>query len=282
MDHGPIAKEIVRQLEYSINRTRSRPIREYTPTKSVIERVKKEAEGESAFDEYGLRLELWNAYIRGDGGATIRQFSDGSSQFTVICAVGHPVRRLDYILSVWSRVCQLFGVCAKIIWFAHPMPRTVVRGGPGGPGPGQINGGYCIRCNPNTIVIYRAEDATRVLIHELLHATCSDSRLSPLIPNVPYIESEAEAWAEIIHAILFNGVKGVNAQLEYSVRQNKILRDIYSVTDPESYAWRYTVGKEDVWRRIGFALPVAAAFPLPRVPRTLSLSLSLTNTPHPK
>ena len=57
-----------------------------------------------------------------------------------------------------------------------------------------INGGYTYSCNHETIVIYRAEDATRVLIHELQHSCCLDKR----IHSTDIIEANTEAWAELL------------------------------------------------------------------------------------
>lgn len=121
-----------------------------------------------------------------------------------------------------------------------------------------INGGYCIACRPETIVIYRAEDAVRVLIHELQHAACCDNHQEP----VPIVEAKTEAWAELIYAMFMavtNRISPAKAwaiQSGWSASQNNKLRTHYAVNGPQSYAWRYTVGKEEVWRQ--WDLPVGA------------------------
>jgi hypothetical protein len=113
-----------------------------------------------------------------------------------------------------------------------------------------INGGYCMACKPETIVIYRAEDAVRVLIHELQHAACCDNHQEP----VPIVEAKTEAWAELIYAMFMaiihriSPMKAWSIQSGWSASQNNKLRIHYSVLGPQSYAWRYTVGKEDVWK----------------------------------
>lgn len=116
--------------------------------------------------------------------------------------------------------------------------------------PEHINGGYCMACKPETIVIYRAEDAVRVLIHELQHAACCDNHEEP----VPFVEAKTEAWAELIYAMFMaitNRISPAKAwaiQSGWSVGQNNKLRRYYGVTGPQAYAWRYTVGKEEVWK----------------------------------
>ena len=118
-------------------------------------------------------------------------------------------------------------------------------------GPPHINGGYTYPCNVQTIVLYRAEDATRVLIHELQHASCLDHHEH----GVDLVEAETEAWAELLYAgFLSHGNKAifherVRAQAEWMQVQNKEVRRRIGHT--MRFPWRYTVGKEDVWRRWG-------------------------------
>lgn len=119
--------------------------------------------------------------------------------------------------------------------------------------PENINGGYTYRCDPETIVIYRAEDATRVLIHELMHSCCLDKPEN----GVDIMEAETEAWAELIYIgfvsqgkkFIFNDL--LKRQSEWMRKQNKKVKR--HMKDPESreFPWRYTIGKEDVWRRWG-------------------------------
>ena len=124
-------------------------------------------------------------------------------------------------------------------------------------GPINVNGGYCRACAPDTIVIYRREDALRVLIHELQHAGCLDDHSMP----TPQLEAHTEAWAELIYAMVgavVHHIKPEEAwriQTAWSAAQNRRLRDEFGVTGPAAYAWRYTVGKEEVWRAMD--LPVS-------------------------
>jgi hypothetical protein len=221
----------------------------------------------AVFDVLGLREAMWRAYNAGS--ARLRVFKGAEGARIVLLEMrDSPVPNLRRVLGVWSRLCRMFGVGAgtgasavpvHIVWFAHPLARVVKMGEV--PGPAQVNGGYCIRGRPDTIVIYRAEDATRVLIHELLHATHSDSRRAGTVPE---IEAETEAWAEVIYGLLIGGREGLKKQLAHAVKQNRVLRDYYGVDGPASYMWRYTVGREDVWMRMGLALPAINKVPVVR------------------
>lgn len=137
-------------------------------------------------------------------------------------------------------------------------------------GPTHINGGYCMACDPRTIVIYRREDALRVLIHELQHATCMDNHKE----DEAIIEAKTEAWAEIIYAMLAavrNRIDPATAwavQATWSSAQNERLRAA-GVRSPADYAWRYTVGKEAVWQRMGLWPPSS------KLPKSRSNSLQL-------
>lgn len=153
---------------------------------------------------------------------------------------------------LWWRIVRIFHLNADILIFAHPKQRIA-------PPKGQpitqahVNGGMTDRCNPKSIVIYRLEEVTRVLIHELFHASCSD----PYTKDTPHIEADTEAWAEIILCAL--AAKGderawehyMKQQFQWTLRQVATLRDSYSVHSPSQYAWRYLVGKLEVWKMLG-------------------------------
>jgi hypothetical protein len=115
--------------------------------------------------------------------------------------------------------------------------------------PLNINGGYTYPCNPETIVIYRAEDATRVLIHELMHSCCLDNHAN----GVDRVEAETEAWAELLyvgflskgHTPLFH--KLLHNQSAWIIGQNKEVQK--HMKTQMQFPWRYTIGKEEVWKR---------------------------------
>jgi hypothetical protein len=149
-----------------------------------------------------------------------------------------------------------------VFWFAHPGRRQFPTAGKPVDAK-HINGGYCMSCKPDTIVIYREEDALRVLIHEMQHASCLDNYKHSL----PVIEAECEAWAEIFYSMFMARKHGLQPetawriQLAWSLSQNRRLREKHGVNSPAAYAWRYTVGKENVWRKYGLLwdVPVGQA-----------------------
>lgn len=154
---------------------------------------------------------------------------------------------------LWARILRLYSHKGKpftIFFLAAPHLREIP---PKGTliTPYNINGGYTYPCNHETIVIYRAEDATRVLIHELQHSCCLDNHAR----GVDYVEAETEAWAELIYcAVLSQGIKRdfhtmIKRQSTWMLSQNKIVRQ--HIGSSKAFPWRYTVGKEEVWKRWG-------------------------------
>ena len=130
-----------------------------------------------------------------------------------------------------------------------PHIREFPRNGP--IGPTNINGGYTYPCNHETVVVYRAEDATRVLIHELQHSACLDHEEL----GIDRVEAETEAWAELFYcAFLSHGDTGlfhwmISSQSAWILAQNARVRTYINKT--QAFPWRYTIGKELVWRRWG-------------------------------
>ena len=118
-----------------------------------------------------------------------------------------------------------------------------------------INGGYTVPCDGTSIIIYRQEEALRVFIHELLHASCTDPKVA-----IPFVEAETEAWAEIVLCgIMAKGRKAswetlMKKQIKYAVEQaNTVMRN-HKVKSEADYAWRYIVGRIDVWRKLGICV----------------------------
>ena len=140
-----------------------------------------------------------------------------------------------------------------VYFLAHPLLRTFPRRGP--IGPQHINGGYTYPSRLDVILIYRAEDATRVLIHELQHAYGLDDHRM----NLDKVEAETEAWAELLyHAILSKGNKKafshhLREQARWMHAQNQ--RVAAHLKTPTQFPYRYTLAKEDVWKRWGLTSP---------------------------
>ena len=146
----------------------------------------------------------------------------------------------------------------RIGWFAHPKRREI---GPGEePGPEHVNGGYTYPCNNDTIVIYREEEVCRVLVHELLHASCTDDHSLDIIDQ----EAATETWAELfLVAIQAKTPRAAAAlwakQAKWIADQEYLLRTRHNVNDRTSYAWRYTVARRKVLEGLGISLPRGGA-----------------------
>jgi hypothetical protein len=106
------------------------------------------------------------------------------------------------------------------------------------------------------VFLYRAEDATRVLIHELLHAACTDRKGVAL----EQIEAETEAWAELFWCAFISfkspqAFKSLVRQQSAWMRGQELalMRGDHFAKDatPTPFPWRYTLGKEQMWQRWG-------------------------------
>jgi len=238
------------QLEYS----RAVPVFSVRPSPpSEVQYVVKMAKEEDPFDELGLKKKMLMWY-HGDE-AFLETCTSDVGTITVL-------RRRDSNWNpswdIWLRISRLVcpGKKVHVVIFAHPQERVAP---PKGTriGPQHINGGYTNKCDSKSVVIYRAEEATRVLVHELFHASCSD----PYHKDTPFIEADTEAWAEVVLCAM--AARGdatkwrryFNQQMQWAVRQAATLRDWYGVQRPQDYAWRYGVGRVEVWRRLGLSVP---------------------------
>jgi hypothetical protein len=161
-----------------------------------IEAVRAEATDTNPWDVLKIRLSLWDALQRNE--ASLHAYSCAYGRI-IILSKGHAQQEPP---SSWIRIFRLLGTSSvRVIWFASELKRipppvnTQI-------GPSHINGGYTMRCNMKSVVIYRKEEATRVLIHEMLHASCTDDMSKP----VEFREAATETWAELfLVAILSKG-----------------------------------------------------------------------------
>jgi hypothetical protein len=112
-------------------------------------------------------------------------------------------------------------------------------------------------------VIYREEEVERVLIHELLHAACTDDMDKPEWMR----EVLTETWAELfLVAILANGsLRKANRlwkiQAQWIANQQHVLTTEYGVLTPDSFPWRYTVGRAAALENLGIKLPPPSSQP---------------------
>lgn len=152
----------------------------------------------------------------------------------------------------WRAIRLLSPKPVRVAIFAHPQKRLPPTHGK--PLAGEhVNGGMTMRCDAKTIIVYRKEEATRVLIHELFHANCSD----PYNLDTPFLEADTEAWAELVLCAM--AAKGnasefkslLSKQIQYALKQATSAEKYHDVEDDTDYAWRYLSGRLDVWKRLG-------------------------------
>lgn len=219
--------------------------------------MEQQSQADSQFDPLGLRSTLWKHLE--EGSAKLRCRSCENAKVIYI-----QKQKEEPPWDLWGRIFQWLGPCKteKTKWRVFWFPADIKRQYPSVSeevGPASLNGGYSYPCHNEMIVIYRLEEATRVLIHEILHASCCD----PQGASLPMKEANTETWAELLLvAIVSKGSEREASRLwqlqsQWIANQNAILRDRYNVTEPSDYAWRYTLGREDVLASLKIDLPEA-------------------------
>lgn len=216
-----------------------------------------EAYRDSIFDPLKLRLNLWKHTESGTG-----QILCKSCLFAKVLWIQPSGTSVEPPWDEWSRVFQWVGQAPQnmkwtVYWFPAHIKRALPPRGQH-VGPQNINGGYCFPCNPLSIVVYRYEEATRVLLHEILHAACTD----PPYATLPWKEATTETWAELFLVALCSKGDEVKAkelwklQSHWIANQNHVLQHVYHVQTTNDYAWRYTLGRAEVLQMLGISLPV--------------------------
>jgi len=184
-----------------------------------------------------------------------------SCTYAKVCWIQPSRTTLEPPWSEWGRLFQWLGAPPEgtkwtVFWFPAPTKRLLPPKGQQ-VGPAHVNGGYCYPCNPHIIVVYRLEEATRVLLHEVLHAACTDPQNAPLEIK----EATTETWAELFLVALCSKGNVEKAkhlwrlQSQWIANQNEKLRKDYTVKAPQDYVWRYTVGREHILSQLRIQLP---------------------------
>ncbi len=218
--------------------------------------MKQEALTDSNFDALSLRSSIWQDVEEGKAKIVCKTCENAKVVYI-------QKNREEPPWELWARIFQWLGAPQtggkwRVFWFPAAQKRIYPPVGEQ-VGPANLNGGYSYPCRKDTIVIYRLEEATRVLIHEILHAACCD----PQNEELPRKEANTETWAELLLvAILSKGSEREakrlwNIQSHWIANQNTILRNRFGVANPEDYAWRYTLGREEVLESLKIELPEA-------------------------
>lgn len=237
--------------------------------------LEEECNKDSEFDPLNKRKKMFNDMINGTMYTVISKCKYGQ----VFAVLDSMEQIADIPWELWGRIFRLFSEPRRKPFKVFFLANKSLREFPphSDPiSPENINGGYTYRCDPETIVIYRAEDATRVLIHELQHSCCLDRPEN----GIDIVEAETEAWAELIYiGVLSQGKKYIfndllKRQSEWMIKQNNKVRK--HMKDPKSkeFPWRYTIGKEEIWERWGI---LKREFLIP--PISVGNSLRLTYPP---
>jgi hypothetical protein len=225
--------------------------------------LRDECNKDSEFDPINKRKMMFDGMMNGNLYTMVSKCEYG--QVMAVFETMEQMAELPW--GLWGRILRLFSEPFRKPFKIFFLGNKSLRQFPGGDepiSPENINGGYTYRCDPETIVIYRAEDATRVLIHELQHSCCLDNPEN----GIDIVEAETEAWAELFYvAILSQGRKYMfkdllQRQSEWMIKQNRKVRR--HMKNPDSpilvekgqpdgmeFPWRYTIGKEEVWERWG-------------------------------
>lgn len=250
------------------------------PTEDDLRHIQKEGkESPSIYDELDLRGQMIDELQAGR--AVLKTWQ---GPFAKVLAVVYPDTKIPW--ATFGKIFTAFGPPReggapwRILWFAHPKKREFPSANAEGfqsrsnitnertsqvthVTPKHINGGYAYACAPETIVIYREEEVERVLIHELLHAACTDDMDKPEWLR----EVLTETWAELfLVAILANGsLRKANRlwkiQAQWIANQQHVLTTEYGVLTPDSFPWRYTVGRATALQNLGIKLPPPSSQP---------------------
>jgi hypothetical protein len=224
--------------------------------------LEKECTMDSEFDPLHTRQRLLSQLKKGNAPYEIKRCTYGQ----VIAIYEKEEQKIDIPWGLWGRILRMYtteGTSGsgekdpkpfKVYFLANTHLRIA-------PPIGKkiesqhINGGYTYPCNHETIMIYRAEDATRVLLHELMHSSCLDHQEH----GIDRVEAETEAWAEMLYiGFLSQGNRQRfnrlhQLQSDWIQTQNQLVRK--HVRKPLDFPARYTLEKEKVWQEWGIMLP---------------------------
>jgi hypothetical protein len=225
------------------------------PEAAELAAAEREATTGGEFDRLGLKLGVWNAYKQGSANLVCRRLGT-LARVLVFLPAGQAEPNWEF----WSKVFRWFGPSKEGPWrvtlFASHKRREFPEEGQD-LGAEHVNGGYTTPCSTEGIFIYRSEEATRVLVHEMMHAACMDETSWPLEQR----EAMVETWAELILiALLSKGSKAAaeklwGAQSHWIADTNWKAKHHHNTHDATDYGWRYLCGREEMYQRLGVALP---------------------------
>jgi len=229
--------------------------RNYTPNTNDMKKMEENSLANNTFDKGALKNMVWTKYKQGHYKCIGKE-----------CEYGRVVALLDSETKIplddWGLIFKWFGKPKNgekwiVYWFGSYVKREFPKNGLP-MGPEHVNGGYTTRCSSEGIFIYRIEEATRVLIHELFHAACLDP--DPATTPVPILEATTETWAELLLIAFHSGGNREKAAILWNAQKiwirntNQRAMRAHSVRNQRDYAWRYLNGRTEVYTRLGFYL----------------------------
>lgn len=213
--------------------------------------LKRYAEVDSAIDEVNFRGDMLKKWKNSSSGVSlkIRELPGR----TRVLFLGTDQQYSEIPWAFWARIFQAIAhPVGFVLLYADPRPRVDPEG-PRELKAQDINGGFSYLCKQEIVVVYRYEEATRVLLHELLHTACFDNDKS-----TEELEANTEAWTELyLCSLLSKGSRDKfnslwKKQVDWMVEQALSLSIERNVDTPYDYAWRYMKGKMEVLETMGF------------------------------
>jgi len=213
--------------------------------------LEKESYSDSKFDTLQLRKKLFDSFKQNQAQTVVKKTNNAR------IVILEENKNHTYPWELWGRIFQWFGKPTsgshwQIYLYASDTARTLPSSGP--IGPDNLNGGYTYPCKSDCIVIYRYEEATRVLIHELLHASCTDNHTNP----VEVKEAATEVWAELLLVALLGDGDILKTENLWKVQDHHIQDLNYTVSTfyNNDYGARYTTMRIPVLNSLGMLLDI--------------------------
>ena len=217
--------------------------------------IRRRAEEPTFVDPHNTRAELYSAFLRGEAAAVVRECA--YAHVIYISESRYPaVAGSEVPWETWGRIFQAFGPAGKGKWQVIIFGSTRLRDFPPEGttlAPEHINGGAAYACEPTSILIVRKEEMTRVLVHELFHAACSDD----MSLDITQVEAYTEAWAEfILAAIMSRGLRPRFCELwpyqvAYAEKQAALCRQRGHIVSDDDYGCRYLTMRINAWHQEG-------------------------------
>jgi len=242
---------ILKELCSALRETYRKPLENWVDSEVSQKDIgifEKESADESPFDKLNLKKQMYEMYTNGKATIVSKKISNAR-----VCILTENKNEF-YPWKTWNRLFQWMGnpkdsSLWQIYIYSSKTQRILPEEGP--IGPEHLNGGYTYPCKSDCVVVYRYEEATRVLVHELLHASCTDNMNN----SVEIREAATEMWAEfflvtlLAKGVLAKAIELWNIQDHYIQDLNYTVRTFHSVNSSQDYGARYTTLREDILKR---------------------------------